>query len=176
MNPTIYTLNGSYFNFVEVEQNIISVSSIARALSNICRFNGQIESFYSVAQHSVMVSHCVPKEHAMSALFHDAAEAYIGDVTKPLKALLPDYQQIEERVEKDIFSKLGLQWPLHPCIKKADLDLLATERRDLFNPDNKAGEWACLQGATPIEQKITPMFPQEAFLLFIARYWEIKQQ
>lgn len=176
MNPTIYTLNGSYFNFLDVKDNVVSVSTIAKALSNICRFNGQIEHFYSVAQHSVLVSHNVPEEHAMAALFHDAAEAYIGDVTKPLKALLPDYQQIEERVEKDIFQKLGLPWPLHPCIKQADLNLLATERRDLSDPDNTAGEWACLKGTTPIEQYITPMHPHSAYLLFIARYRELKNE
>lgn len=174
MNPTIYTVNGSYFNFLNVKDNVISVSTIAKALSNICRFNGQIEHFYSVAQHSVLVSYNVPEEHAMAALFHDAAEAYIGDVTKPLKALLPDYQEIEERVEKDIFQKLGLPWPLHPSIKQADLNLLATERRDLFNPDNKADEWACLDGTTPIEHYITPMHPQSAYLLFIVRYRELK--
>ncbi len=109
MNPTICTVNGSYFNFVDVKPNVIFIDTIARALSNLCRFNGQIEKFYSVAQHSVLCSYIVPEEFAMQALFHDAAEAYIGDITTPLKILLHDYREIEKRVEFDIFKKLGIQ-------------------------------------------------------------------
>lgn len=175
MQPTIYTLNGSYFNFLDVEKNVISISTIARALSNLCRFNGQIEQFYSVAQHSVLCSYLVPKDLAMQALFHDAAEAYIGDVTKPLKSLLPAYKEIEQRVEFDIFKKLGLEWPLHPLVKEADLIMLATERRDLFNPNNATGEWSILKNVeASIDIHITPVFPNDAYLSFISRYWELK--
>lgn len=172
MNPTIYTVSGSYFNFVDVKPNIIVIDTIAKALSNLCRFNGQIEKFYSVAQHSVICSHIVQEEFAMQALFHDAAEAYIGDITKPLKALLPDYQEIEKRVETDIFAKLGIEWPIHPSVKYADLVMLATERRDLFNPDEY--EWVILKGIVPAEPTIFPLLPDQAYKLFMDRYLELK--
>jgi uncharacterized protein len=172
MNPTICTVNGSYFNFVDVKPNVIFVDTIARALSNLCRFNGQIEKFYSVAQHSVICSQIVPEEFAMQALFHDAAEAYIGDITKPLKALLPDYQEVEKRVETDIFEKLAIEWPMHPSVKHADLVMLATERRDLFNPDGV--EWVILKDIVPAELNIFPLLPEQAYRLFMDRYLELK--
>lgn len=173
MNPIICTVNGSYFNFIDVDKNVISIGTIARGLSNICRFNGQIEKFYSVAQHSVLCSYIVPEEFAMQALFHDAAEAYIGDITTPLKVLLHDYREIEKRVEFDIFKKLGIQWPMHRFVKEADLIMLATERRDLFSPNNK-NEWVILKGIEPAEQTIFPLLPNQAYNLFLNRYFELK--
>ena len=86
--------SGAWFDFLDPESSDFAIEDIAAGLSNICRYAGQCSGFYSVAEHSLLVSE-VAFDHAYAALMHDAAEAFIGDVTRPLKQLLPDFKRIE---------------------------------------------------------------------------------
>ena len=174
MTPQILTRTGHYFNFVAPEQNHIDIGTIAHALAHICRFTGHTRHFYSVAQHSVLVSHLVPPEHALAGLLHDAAEAYLGDVASPLKQLLPDYQAIEARVEAAVLTRFGLAPVLPPEIRHADLCALMIEARDLM-PD-QARDWEF--GPTVMivawcAEEIDHMSINDARLLFLARYFEL---
>lgn len=169
--PDILTASGTYFNFIDTDDNKVLVSDIAHALSHVCRFAGHTREFYSVAQHSVLASHIVPEEDALAALFHDAAEAYIGDVARPLKQLLPDYKEIEARIERDIFAKLGLPDVLPPSVKQADLILLATEQRDLM--PHHSDEWALIVGVEMLPDRICPWTPWTARTMFIDRFREL---
>ncbi len=169
--PDILTASGKYFNFVDTEANEINVLDIAHALSHVCRFAGHVREFYSVAQHSYFCSFLVPPEDALQALFHDATEAYIGDVTRPLKALLPDYRRIEERLHNDIFTKLGLSPDLPRSVKHADLILLATEQRDLM--PSHSDEWLILAGISPMPETIIPWSPAVAKTKFVERYYKL---
>ena len=106
MEPTILTHSGRYFDFTKPHEHDFQIEDIAKALSNICRFNGHCP-FYSVAQHSVAVSMLVPPEYAMEGLMHDAPEAYLGDVTAPLKMLLKDYGALEDATWTAIALRFG---------------------------------------------------------------------
>lgn len=170
--PDILLRSGNFFNFLAPEASTITVEDIANGLANEARFNGQTHSFYSVAQHSVLVSLIVPAAWAWQALFHDCAEAVIKDIPKPLKRLLPDYQALEHRVEAAIFAKLGIALPLHPSIKEADLILLATERRDMMPPHDHP-EWP---GVLPLQSTIVPLAPAEARDFFMNRYRQLAAQ
>jgi hypothetical protein len=167
----ICTATGGFFNFDEPEQNVFNIRDIAHALSRICRFTGHTSRHYSVAQHSVMVSHIVPPKFALQGLMHDGSEAYLGDVSSPLKRLLPDYRRIEKRVEAALFSAFGLPDQLDESVKKADMILLATERRD-FMPVTW-DKWECLTGVQPLEKKIIPWSNDGAKLAFLTRFEEL---
>lgn len=114
----------------------IQLDDIAHGLSSICRFSGQTNPFYSVAQHSLMVARLVPPRLRLRALLHDASEAYIQDIPSPLKALLPEYTAIEARLMKVIHQVFRI--PHDPTadavVKEADRTALMIEQRDLFPP------------------------------------------
>lgn len=172
MNPTIQTQCNNQFSFINPRVETINIETIAHALSNICRFTGHTYHFYSVAEHSLYVSRLVPEEMALEALLHDATEAYVGDVSAPLKTLLPDYRAIEARVEAAIVERFNLQVPLnHPKIKRADLTMLATEQQELM-PEND-DDWAERLGIRAAG--ITPvcMAPNIARHEFLARFDEL---
>lgn len=171
MSPTILTHGGNVFNLLHPEQCIFAIEDIAHALSNLCRFTGHTREFYSVAQHSVHVSHLAPKEHALAGLLHDAAEAYLGDVASPLKALLPAYKEIEVKVEQMLLSSFGLDIHLPPSVKQADMLMLVTERRDLMPlhvPYAIPGGFQPLPGVF-----IQPWSPAGSKHAFLARFKEL---
>lgn len=173
MHATIQTASGRYANLIAPLPHHIDIGDIAHALSNICRFGGHTREFYSVAQHSVLVSRIVPPEHALTALLHDAPEAYVGDVTLPLKRLLPDYRTIEASIWLVIASNFGLPVDLPSCVKRADLVLLATERRDLMKEQDTP--WPVLDGVSPLPDWINPWMPTHARAEFEMRYWDLRK-
>ncbi|PRD13125.1 hypothetical protein [Pantoea coffeiphila] len=169
----INTLSGKHFSFTDTDAETISIEDIAGALSNLCRFTGHVQDFYSVAQHSMYVSRLVPPEMALEALLHDAAEAYCGDVSSPLKAFLPDYQVIEHRVDQFIRDKFNLPAAMSAQVKRADLIMLATERRD-FDMDDET-PWLVLEGIECADFMIYPLTPRQARVQFLQRYNELKK-
>lgn len=167
IDPYILTVTGNHFDFIELKDNKIDIEEIAYALSNTCRFGGHCKEYYSVAQHSVLVAQRVPARCYMDALFHDAAEAYLGDMPTPLKQLLPEYQDMTHMVEFWLQQKMNINIK-QPEIKRADLEVLAAEKRDLMPPDTC--HWAVLDGINIPEETITPMLPATAFTYFMTAY------
>ncbi len=126
------TISSSDFSLVNPEESVVRITDIAHALSMICRYGGHIPEFYSVAQHSYLVSEHIKgdEELKLQGLLHDAAEAYLGDVIAPLKPLLKDYKSLELRVLNVIYKQLDVRWPnidQWAAIKEADNRVLATE-------------------------------------------------
>lgn len=142
----------------------ICIEDIAHGLANTCRFSGQVRHFYSVAQHSVAVASIVPARHRLSALLHDATEAYLGDLAKPIKLGLPDYQQVEAGLWRVITQKFGISETLDPAIKLADNAALICERNALLAADRQP--WPEEKGVKPMKLGTiySPVFAEAEFL------------
>lgn len=119
----------------------ILIDDIAHALSMQCRFAGHCNRFYSVAEHSLHVSRLVPPEHALAGLLHDATEAYLHDLTRPLKQMLPEYKRLEDLNWFVISAKYGLDYELPQCVKDADATMVFVERRALFTDIAPGEDW-----------------------------------
>lgn len=166
--PHIMTSNGDYFDLLNPSKSKFTIYDIAHALSMVCRFNGHTNEFYSVAQHSVHVSRLVPEEHALAGLLHDASEAFMGDVTLPLKQLLPNYKKLEASVQAEILSRFNLPAELPSCVKKADLIALASEVHVLM--PREAREWGIIRDTKKDDKLIEPLPPEKARSAFLARF------
>lgn len=166
----IMLVGGTFFDYDDLENNEYSIYQIAVSLANTCRYVGQLEDFYSVAQHSVMVSHIVAEDQALAGLLHDAPEAVVHDVNKPLKRRIEmiAYMALYQRIEWHMFKKFGVPTMLTPEIHHADAVMLVTERRDL-----RAAPVPVNSAIRPLPAKLVPLAPKAARDLFMARYLEL---
>jgi 5'-deoxynucleotidase YfbR-like HD superfamily hydrolase len=169
----ILTHSGRQFDLLNPTAAMISPRDIAHSLANLCRFNGHTREHYSVAQHSLIVCDLVPTKYQLSALIHDATEAYLGDMTRPLKALMPEFREAEQRVWHAVCDRFNIEPILPESVIRADLVALATERRDLM--PHHPGEWECLKGVPAMPERITPLSVQEASMQFFSRLMELMQ-
>jgi uncharacterized protein len=168
--PWIQTFSGRRFSPIKPNPDAIVIQDIAQALSNICRFTGHC-SFYSVAQHSVLVSYICNQENALYGLLHDASEAYCQDIASPIKKTteFSQYRKIEERLRLAVCKRFNLPETEPADVKKADLLLLATEARDLMSPLHS--DWVLKY--RPLPFKIEPLLPADAKKLFMDRFNEL---
>jgi hypothetical protein len=170
MSAWIQTYTGKQFFPLEPRAEDIDIIDIAHALSNLCRYGGHTAWHYSVAQHSIYVSeHCKP-EHALWGLLHDASEAYLVDIPRPIKhhPSMIAYRTYEAQLERTIFEHYGLFGAPPAEIKTWDNVLLRTEQRDLMTEapaaweDNRVGVSKTLN--------ISPWEPMTAERLFLERF------
>ena len=106
----ITTFSKTRFSPVSPETADIKIEDIGHALSLLCRANGHIRYFFSIAQHSL---NCAYEAKArgyadklqLACLLHDASEAYLSDITRPVKAQLPEYRKIEDHLQSMVYSK-----------------------------------------------------------------------
>lgn len=129
------TYTGQAFEPLTPSTDQVVIEDIAHALALLCRFNGHCLVFYSVAEHSCrvhdyLVSQGHPKGVCFWGLMHDASEAYLGDMVRPLKRqdALAVYRQAEKRVMSVIQAKYGLTPQMPTAVKHADNVLLASEK------------------------------------------------
>jgi len=172
MKPTIATASGLYFNFLHPDHTEISLEDIAVGLSNTCRFGGQCKRFYSVAEHCVLMSYIVPEGFERMALMHDAAEAFTGDIPKPLKQLLPDFAKIEDRVEAAVAEAFILPKKMPPEIKLADRQMLCAEQIQVMG---NSDAWIHTQSTTPADICVGFWSPIRAAKAFKERYHQLTQ-
>lgn len=130
----IQTATGGQFWPIDPRPSEIAIEDIAHALSMLCRFGGHCRRFYSVAEHSVLLARAVAPEHRAWALLHDASEAYLVDVPRPLKPFLTGYAEAESRIMTAVCSRFGLAPEMPAEVKAADRAILTDEARQNMAP------------------------------------------
>ena len=188
MQPRIQTHSGLAFDLLDPRPEQVRVEDVAYALSRINRYTGHTVA-YSVAQHSVLAMRTVADElrepeHALAALLHDAAEAYVGDVSAPLKYALREqdkksghyakrssYDVIEGRVQVGVARALGLsdeaRAAANDVVKQADLMMLAKEAEILMKQPPPR-PWTLPE--PPARLVVDPWDAEEARTAFLAAY------
>ena len=174
--PWSNTATGHAAPVLDPAPSDVHIEDIAIALSRQCRFGGHVRrdvEHYSVAQHSVIVSRVCRPEHAFIGLMHDAAEAYVQDVVRPLKRVLGSvYTRAEQAWALAIGQRFGLGDALVVLpedVLDADDAALATERRDLI--DHRGRDWQLR--ARPLQERIHPLRGHLAYRLFMNRFEEL---
>ena len=172
----IVTPSGKQLRIFDPKPEQIEIADIATALSKICRFSGMTERFYSVAEHSIYVSR-LSGAWAMEGLLHDASEAYLGDIVRPLKrsGMYEAYIEAEHLVSLAIAEKFNLSyfidgWPVE--VERADKEIVKVESRHL-RPWLPPKESAIPRPFSLVAGKTT-MSPAEAERAFLDRFAELQ--
>jgi hypothetical protein len=172
----ICTFSGEQFDPFDPDPAKIKIEDIAHALSNICRFTGHSKVFYSVAEHSVWASRYAPMDLRLAALLHDASEAYLMDLARPIKHH-PDmklYREVEQKVEQAVATKFGTPYPMLPEIKLVDNRLLISEAQILL-PNTDDWNWPT-RAYEDFEEACIGWKPKMAEFVFLRRFDELKKE
>jgi len=181
----IETFTGKRVNPMHLDKELIDIVDIAHSLSLQCRFVGHCLTFYSIAEHSILVADLLRKmltENAddvdigaeatrktcLAALLHDATEAYLGDLSRPVKhhSAFKFFVEIEQQILGKIMLKYrctGADWEL---IKKADNMMLATEAEHLMADSGKG--WYLPE--PPLPRRLRLLAPEDVEPMFLLRF------
>ena len=165
----LVTCSGRIIDICSPRAEDIDIEDIAHALSHICRWCGHSRAYYSVAQHSVLVSQHVPDEYALWGLLHDAAEAYLMDLPTPIKRLLPGYHALESKMQAVIAQHFGLPDACPQEVHEVDKRLQVTEAIEL---GLRPHLWGGLS-VEPLPIVIAPRSPELARSAFMRRFAEV---
>jgi hypothetical protein len=169
----MYTLSGIYHPLAPCVEEV-NIDDISHHLAFQCRYNGACEHYYSVAEHSFWCSTMVPPQYALEALLHDAAEAYLGDIIRPLKRMpqFAKYRELEELNERVIAKAFNLTYPWPACVKEADEDIATLEVTTIIK--SEAHNY-CVNGVVPKNVHLACWSPNYAKLKFRERYRVLSQ-
>lgn len=140
------TASGVQFQFMNPKADQIILEDVALALSRTCRYGGHTKRFYSVAEHTILMADWVLKQpwgdyqKALTALHHDDAEAYIGDLPRPCKQNIPQFKVIETAIDAKMAERFQTEYPLPDWLKVADTAILVDERAQVMNKSGNT--WA----------------------------------
>ncbi|MGE0445656.1 MAG: phosphohydrolase [Vicinamibacterales bacterium] len=173
----LQTISGHAFSPLAPTVADIRLEDIAHALAHLCRFGGHVRTFYSVAQHAVLVSHVVPPDLALWGLLHDASEAYLVDLPTPVKATaaLAGYRGVEALLQRTVYQAFGLVGEEPDALHVADEQLLLLEAGALLHPAAAAR----LLAAAPADLAlppiaINPVDPARAKAGFLRRFYTLR--
>jgi len=167
----IQTYTGRAVDVLAFQPSDVDIDDIAHHLSMLCRYNGAVSRFYSVAEHCVLLSHAVAPENALWALLHDATEAYVGDMVWPLKNEIPEFEVIEDHIMSAITAWAGIV-PAQPDeVREYDRRIVLDERAALMREPERP--WSALEGKAPLGLTIHGWFPDRAEWEYRSRFCQL---
>ena len=161
----LQTFTGRKFWPLDPRPEDVCIDDIAHALSLLCRFGGHCTRFYSVAEHSIYISQHAG-QYALWGLLHDASEAYLIDVPRPLKKMLPEYRAAEDRLQRVICEAFGLDPEKPENITQLDRAILMDERLHIMAPAPEP--WST--DVAPLGVKIGGYMPAVAEIIFLETF------
>lgn len=167
----IQVYSGRQFWPMDPRSNEISIVDIAHSLSMMCRFAGHCCNFYSVAEHSVHVARACSPGNRLWGLLHDASEAYLVDVPRPVKPFLGGYAEAERRLQINIARRFGLFDTIPAEVHEMDTRILIDERRQNMAPGDYEGGWP---DGEPLGVKIECWPPERAKYEFLAAFADMR--
>jgi hypothetical protein len=178
--PWIQTFTGRAFHYEDPQPEDVHIEDIAQALSKQCRFAGHTTRFYSVAEHSVLLARYVSQPVKLWALLHDASEAYLVDVPRPVKPYLEGYDRFERvvmyriRERFDLFglnNQFDVAWAGHmPAeVKAADIRICVDEKAQNMAPGPMWG----IDGLDPLGVTLQFWSPEQAEAEFLSTFTEL---
>lgn len=159
-------MDGWTVDVIRVQPHEIRVEDIVGALPRLCRFGGHLPPgmFYSVAAHSMLVASLCPERYRLEGLLHDAAEAYTGDVMKPLRVEMHGFEEKATEFELAVAERFGLRYPWPDEVVRADMAAAVSEGAAL---GKRVGTWGI---------DIDPNEAAMAMVRQFARGWDMAQE
>ncbi len=171
------TFTGRKFYPLDPRPEDIVIADVAHGLAMTCRYGGHTQRYYSVAEHCVLVSQLVPPEYALEGLLHDSAEAYIGDMVRPLKHQpeMVQFRQAEAVIEIAIRVRFDLRvtpacWAV---VKDIDNRILVDEIGALMA--DPPAYWERHDAVRSLGARISGWSPALAEERFLERFYELTE-
>lgn len=167
----LQTYTGKAFWPLDPRPEDVDIMDIAHSLAMQCRFNGRCKQFYSVAEHSIITAKFCSPENRLWGLLHDASEAYVSDVPRPLKPFIKGFKEIEDRITQVIAERFGLPWPMPAQVKEVGSRLLANE---IWLMETPPMDWNVRDGFDKVWfECLNPFTARDGFLVaFSLLQWE----
>lgn len=163
----IQTYSAIQFWPIDPRAEEVDIRDIAHSLSLMCRYAGHCNKFYSVAEHSVLVSRSLPPKYQLWGLLHDATEAYLVDIPRPIKPSLTNYYSLEAQLMEVICDRYGLTKDMPPEVKWADNSILNDERDQNMSsmPSVSNRNWGAGENYLGVELQLwSPEVAEQKFL------------
>jgi 5'-nucleotidase len=172
---TIVTSTGAYFDILDTTPEMVCIEDIAHSLSQANRFTGHTKFPYPVSQHSRLGSYLVPTKYALRFLLHDASEAYLGDMNRPLKHFTTagvEYRKVEAILQGVIYNKFGLLAEDPEIVHEIYNQMLYAEKAQIMPATEWKTLWSKDRVAADVTIYETPFRVNKA--LFLDRFYFLR--
>jgi hypothetical protein len=169
------TFTGKRFYSLNPKAEDVDIIDIAHSLSNQCRYGGHTNIHYSVATHCCVLSDYMrrrssSRRDALIALMHDAGEAYLSDIVRPIKHRVTQLKEVEAAIDRVVFEAFSLPAVLPQWLKLIDSQIINDERSVVMS--DSGNDWST-SALEPLGVVIPAWAPTRAKFEFLLRFYQL---